>query len=70
MVGGTSLALQIGHRESIDIDLFGNLEVDEIELSKMIKIPQKTVERWLSVLKTENKIEYRGSNKTGGYFVI
>ncbi|MCO5231593.1 MAG: nucleotidyl transferase AbiEii/AbiGii toxin family protein [Chitinophagales bacterium] len=27
LVGGTSLALQIGHRNSIDIDLFGNLEI-------------------------------------------
>ena len=25
LVGGTSLALQIGHRNSLDIDLFGNL---------------------------------------------
>ena len=29
LVGGTSLALQIGHRNSIDIDLFGNCEIDE-----------------------------------------
>jgi hypothetical protein len=29
LVGGTSLALQIGHRISIDIDLFGNSEIDE-----------------------------------------
>jgi hypothetical protein len=28
LVGGTSLALQIGHRKSIDIDLFGQLNVD------------------------------------------
>jgi hypothetical protein len=27
LVGGTSLALQIGHRKSIDIDLFGELNV-------------------------------------------
>jgi hypothetical protein len=27
LVGGTSLALQIGHRKSIDIDLFGELHV-------------------------------------------
>jgi predicted nucleotidyltransferase len=27
LVGGTSLALQIGHRNSIDIDLFGNSEI-------------------------------------------
>jgi hypothetical protein len=29
LVGGTSLALQIGHRNSIDIDLFGKCEIDE-----------------------------------------
>jgi hypothetical protein len=28
LVGGTSLALQIGHRNSIDIDLFGNQPID------------------------------------------
>lgn len=27
LVGGTSLALQIGHRKSVDIDLFGNSEI-------------------------------------------
>jgi len=31
LVGGTSLALQIGHRFSIDIDMFGNSEIDEFE---------------------------------------
>jgi predicted nucleotidyltransferase component of viral defense system len=29
LVGGTSLALQIGHRNSIDIDLFGKQEINE-----------------------------------------
>lgn len=36
LVGGTSLALQIGHRQSVDIDLFGTLEIDEIELSEIL----------------------------------
>ena len=36
MVGGTSLALQIGHRTSIDIDLFGTLEADEFEIDKIL----------------------------------
>lgn len=35
-MGGTSLALQIGHRESIDIDLFGYKELDELELSDFL----------------------------------
>lgn len=32
LVGGTALALQIGHRESVDIDLFGELSIDKIQL--------------------------------------
>ncbi len=28
LVGGTSLALQMGHRNSVDIDLFGNAEIE------------------------------------------
>ncbi len=34
LVGGTSLALQIGHRISIDIDLFGISEIDDIEFNE------------------------------------
>ena len=28
LVGGTALALQIGHRSSVDIDLFGNFNIE------------------------------------------
>lgn len=34
LVGGTALALQIGHRISVDIDLFGNAEINEIEFAQ------------------------------------
>jgi len=37
LVGGTSLALQIGHRKSIDIDLFGNLSADYENLVDELK---------------------------------
>lgn len=33
LVGGTALALQIGHRKSIDLDLFGSITADEFEVS-------------------------------------
>lgn len=33
LVGGTSLALQLGHRRSIDLDLFGHVEFDGASLS-------------------------------------
>jgi hypothetical protein len=36
LVGGTALALQIGHRNSIDIDLFGKLSIDEIALNEAL----------------------------------
>jgi predicted nucleotidyltransferase component of viral defense system len=28
LVGGTALVLQLGHRESVDLDLFGNVDTD------------------------------------------
>lgn len=36
LVGGTSLALQNGHRESIDLDFFGILDADKIEISEAL----------------------------------
>lgn len=44
LVGGTSLALQIGHRFSIDIDMFGNCEVDEYEfIEELSKFGKPTI---------------------------
>ena len=37
LVGGTSLALQLGHRKSIDLDLFGSLEADDFAVSNALK---------------------------------
>ena len=37
LAGGTSLALQIGHRKSIDIDLFGTFEMDDYQFSTTLK---------------------------------
>ena len=37
LVGGTSLALQIGHRNSIDIDMFGNQEINSDLFEEKLK---------------------------------
>jgi len=37
LVGGTSLALQIGHRKSIDLDLFGRFNLEQEEFSWIFK---------------------------------
>ena len=48
LVGGTALALQIGHRNSIDIGLFGNSEINtELFIEKLsefgeVRVAQST----------------------------
>lgn len=37
LVGGTSLSLQIGHRKSIDLDLFGKVITESIEISEQLR---------------------------------
>ncbi|MFW6326804.1 MAG: nucleotidyl transferase AbiEii/AbiGii toxin family protein, partial [Bacteroidota bacterium] len=37
LVGGTGLALQMGHRQSIDIDLFSDFSFDTISLLESIQ---------------------------------
>lgn len=39
------------------------------EISKALKVPLKTLERWLQRLKSENEIVFRGSRKFGGYWI-
>lgn len=36
LVGGTALALQKGHRKSIDLDLFGSIDVDVLEINNAL----------------------------------
>jgi predicted nucleotidyltransferase component of viral defense system len=38
LVGGTSLSLQVGHRISIDIDLFGNITEDILEIDQALAV--------------------------------
>lgn len=37
LVGGTSLALQYGHRQSVDLDFFGHLQVSQDEVVEMFR---------------------------------
>ena len=40
------------------------------EIADELSMAQRTVERQIRKLRDKNKIEYRGSSKTGGYFII
>lgn len=50
LAGGTSLALQLGHRKSIDLDLFGTLQTDDSTFSEALALFEKVT--WLK--KTPN----------------
>ena len=38
-------------------------------ISDKLETPLRTIQRWIKQLKDENKIEFKGSPKTGGYYV-
>ena len=54
--------------------LFQYIQINEglrvSQISKAINIPPKTIERWIISLKNDNKIVYRGSKKSGGYYLV
>jgi hypothetical protein len=52
LVGGTALALQLGHRKSIDLDLFGRLTAENKEIKDYLSTLGK-----LSVLKESENIK-------------
>ena len=57
LVGGTSLALQIGHRKSIDLDLFGKIEQDEFNIAEILNKTWK-----VTVLKKSENINIYSIN--------
>jgi len=40
------------------------------QISQSTGIPAKTLKRWIKQLKEQNKIEFRGSKKIGGYWEV
>lgn len=42
MVGGTALSLQLGHRESVDIDLFTDSEYGSVDFNKLETVLKET----------------------------
>ena len=51
LVGGTALALQLGHRKSIDLDLFGELDFEDIDITKTFN---KYEEKVIFIKKSKN----------------
>ncbi len=53
LVGGTALALQLGHRQSVDFDLFTDKAFDSLNIRTTIKKQHHTINRVLIETKTE-----------------
>ena len=40
------------------------------EITEHLQVPAKILERWIKQLRDENKVVFKGSAKTGGYYAI
>lgn len=58
LVGGTAMALQTGHRKSVDLDLFGALSLDETILTETVSSMGNIV--WLNKLKNIKSLLVNG----------
>ena len=47
-----------------------NLGTNVLTMEKHFNVTQRTIERWIKILKEENKIEFKGVPKKGGYWEI
>jgi predicted nucleotidyltransferase component of viral defense system len=66
LVGGTSLSLQIGHRESIDIDLFSDVDYGEIDfdaIEKYLEANYKYVDHLSNIIPGIGKSYLIGEDK-------
>jgi predicted HTH transcriptional regulator len=47
-----------------------NPGINVLTMTKNFNVSQRTIERWINQLKKENKIEFKGASKSGGYYAI
>lgn len=40
------------------------------KIRQKLSIPEKTLERYIKILRDAGLIEYKGSKKTGGYYIV
>ena len=59
-----------GEIKSVYILIQNNPGIKTKNIANLVNKPKKTVDKYIKKLKVINKITYKGSNKTGGYFAI
>jgi len=68
LVGGTAIALHIGHRESVDFDLFTNVEFDNSKIRRKLVGQGKKIEHVFQDNKDEYSILVDGVKITFFYY--
>lgn len=74
--GGVNGGVSDGVNGGVDDEVNALLKVIEenpgiksMSLKEQTNVSQRTIERWLKQLRDENRIEFIGAPKTGGYFI-
>jgi ATP-dependent DNA helicase RecG len=64
---GVSVVINVGVNDLLRI-ITDNPGVNAKQFHVYFDVTDRTVERWIKQLREENKIEFKGAPKTGGYF--
>lgn len=65
---GANVGVNVGVNKLLEI-IRDNQGINARELHQFFDVTERTIERWLKQLRDENKIEFKGAAKTGGYFI-
>ncbi len=71
--GGINGGINGGIKEELQnllLIIRNNQGLNANQIKDITNIPQRTLERWLNELKSLKLIEFKGSKKTGGYYVV
>ena len=66
---GVNVGVNVGVKTLL-VFIENNPGTNVLTMEKNFKVTQRTIERWIKILREENKIEFKGAPKTGGYYRI
>ena len=66
---GVNVGVNVGVKTLL-VFIENNPGTNVLTMEKNFKVTHRTIERWIKILREENKIEFKGAPKTGGYYRI
>ncbi len=74
--GGLNVGANVGANVGVNVGVNEVLEIvknrpgiNTKEIHQQFDVTLRTIERWIKELRGNNKIEFRGASKTGGYYL-